>query len=113
MTEAIKYSLTPVARAMADEKLKLLKEVLMPEKNALELAIERADGDVLYALETALAALPEGTVRISKERFEELCDAESELNALHNGGVDNWEWYHESLKNAGLLDDDEEDEDDE
>ena len=113
MTEALKYSLTPVAIAMADEKLKLLKEVIVPEKNALELAIERADGDVLYALETALAALPEGTVRISKERFEELCDAEAELNALHNGGVDNWEWYSESLQNAGLLDDEDEDDEEE
>lgn len=32
--------------------------------------------------------------------------ASFELTCLHNGGVDNWEWYHESLNNGGFFDDD-------
>ena len=32
------------------------------------------------------------------ELLELLSDSEK-LNALNNGGVDNWEWYGESIKN--------------
>ncbi|WQZ00618.1 hypothetical protein [Klebsiella phage vB_KpnP_cmc355D] len=46
-------------------------------------------------------------------RLEFLERQDAELSALEAGGVDNWEWYSESLRDAGLLDDDEEDEDDE
>ncbi len=35
---------------------------------------------------------------ITRKRFAELEDAEAMLNALINGGVDNWEFYDESLK---------------
>lgn len=54
-------------------------------------------------------------VTISQKRYKELLEAEKELSALHAGGVDNWEWYSESLREAGLFDDDDdwdEDEDD-
>lgn len=37
-------------------------------------------------------------VKINKKRLEELERAASKLQALENGGVDNWEWYSESLK---------------
>ena len=36
--------------------------------------------------------------RISKQRLRELERAEAKLMALEAGGVDNWEWYAESLK---------------
>lgn len=39
---------------------------------------------------------------ISEERYKELLDAEKELQALHAGGVDNWEWYGQSLTDAGI-----------
>lgn len=48
------------------------------------------------------------TVTITAERHSELLDAERELDALHAGGVDNWEWYSESLRDAGFFDDDDE-----
>ena len=32
------------------------------------------------------------------------------LDALEAGGVDNWEWYSESLRQAGLIDDGEDEE---
>lgn len=35
------------------------------------------------------------------------------LQALEAGGVDNWEWYSESLREAGLYGDEEEDDEDE
>ena len=34
----------------------------------------------------------------SAQRLKELERAEAKLNALEAGGVDNWEWYGESLK---------------
>lgn len=38
-------------------------------------------------------------VEISQERLDELLESEKILNALYAGGVDNWEWYGESLAN--------------
>lgn len=35
---------------------------------------------------------------LSKQRMDELILAERKLDALEAGGVDNWEWYGESLK---------------
>lgn len=51
-------------------------------------------------------------ITIDQKRYDELLLAERKLDALEAGGVDNWEWYYESLKQAGFYDDDE-DEDDE
>ncbi len=40
----------------------------------------------------------EGTNKsISKKEYEELLDRDRKLTALEHGGVDNWEWYGESL----------------
>lgn len=49
---------------------------------------------------------------ITEERLKNLLVSELELLALHSGGVDNWEWYSESLSNylEDLLCDDFEDE---
>lgn len=46
-----------------------------------------------------------GNRAISEERYSELLDSEKKLNALEAGGVDNWEWYSESLQQAGYWDD--------
>ena len=35
---------------------------------------------------------------IDDKKYNELLDAQKKLIALENGGVDNWEWYSESLK---------------
>ena len=37
------------------------------------------------------------TVTITVEEYTQLLDAQNKLSALENGGVDNWEWYSESL----------------
>lgn len=38
------------------------------------------------------------TKQLSEKRINELLKAERKLNALEAGGVDNWEWYGESLR---------------
>lgn len=43
------------------------------------------------------------TITISTDRYEELIKAEAELEALHEGGVDNWIYYWESLRDAGYF----------
>lgn len=40
----------------------------------------------------------EETVTISKARYESLLDSEAMLLALEDGGVDNWSYYGESLR---------------
>jgi len=45
----------------------------------------------------AEVALAEEKQRIT-DRIAELEEAERILNALYRGGVDNWEWYSESLE---------------
>ncbi len=37
-------------------------------------------------------------VTITKLEYEDLLDAEAKLSALEAGGVDNWEWYGDSLQ---------------
>ena len=37
-------------------------------------------------------------VEISEERLADLERTERKMEALEAGGVDNWEWYGESLK---------------
>jgi len=45
------------------------------------------------------ANMTEETITITTKRFIELLEAERVLNALYAGGVDNWEWYGDSLDN--------------
>lgn len=37
-------------------------------------------------------------VTISKKRFIDLINTERKLRALSAGGVDNWDWYSDSLE---------------
>lgn len=53
------------------------------------------------------------TITINKKAYDSLVADRETLQALYAGGVDNWEWYSESLRDAGLLDDEEEEEDNE
>lgn len=38
-------------------------------------------------------------VKVDYSEYERLLKRDEKLTALENGGVDNWEWYSESLKN--------------
>ena len=48
-------------------------------------------------------------VTLTEERYDYLHKRDAILSALEAGGVDNWEWYYESLKEAGLIDDEDDD----
>lgn len=37
-------------------------------------------------------------VMITQERLDELLDYEAKLCSLYNGGVEDWEWYGDSLQ---------------
>lgn len=39
-----------------------------------------------------------GKVMWPEEKIEELLDRDFKLRCLENGGVDNWDWYGESLE---------------
>ena len=41
----------------------------------------------------------EETITITRKEYDELIHDSKVLNALYAGGVDNWEWYGESLSN--------------
>lgn len=43
----------------------------------------------------------DGMITITKKAYIELRFAEVRLNRLHNGGVDNWDWYDDSLNPEG------------
>ncbi len=38
------------------------------------------------------------SVTISKDKYDKLVKAKEMLRCLEDGGVDNWEWYSDSLK---------------
>lgn len=40
----------------------------------------------------------EEMVSITKKEYSHLLDRAFKLECLENGGVDNWEWYGESMK---------------
>lgn len=40
----------------------------------------------------------EGIVTISKKEYDKLTKDSRKLRALEDGGVNNWEWYSEALK---------------
>ena len=42
------------------------------------------------------------TIEISKLEYFNLLKCELKLSMLDNGGVDNWEWYDESLFGSSL-----------
>ena len=44
-----------------------------------------------------------GGITITKQKYYELLIAEEKLTRLENGGVDNWDWYGESLNPRGEL----------
>jgi hypothetical protein len=51
----------------------------------------------------------EETITITKKEYDELCHAESVLNALYAAGVDNWDGYDMAMD---MKDEDEDEEED-
>ena len=42
--------------------------------------------------------LKNGNYEITREYLEELLESDFKLNALSNGGVNNWEYYEEAME---------------
>ena len=47
--------------------------------------------------------LSDGRVAISPEAYLTLLEASTYYDALHAGGVDNWDWYGDSVDEADLT----------
>lgn len=43
-------------------------------------------------------------IEVPEDVYKQLIKDSEELKALHEGGVDNWEYYYDSLKDAGFMD---------
>lgn len=54
-----------------------------------------------YAKDIALVTNKSDTVTISKDEYFRLLVADAKMDLLEAGGVDNWEWYGESLNPDG------------
>lgn len=48
---------------------------------------------------------PSDMVTISKAEYESLLDDQKWRECLESGGVDNWTYYHDSLKDGGYFSD--------
>lgn len=46
--------------------------------------------------------LKNGNYEITKEYLEELLESDFKLNALINGGVNNWEFYDEAMEDFNI-----------
>jgi hypothetical protein len=92
--------------------LKLKAESLQAEIKALELSREAElklrdtakDGvkKLSDQYSKLLVQIGYGNTKISMHEYNELEKRDAILRALEAGGVDNWDWYDESLKNANL-----------
>ena len=47
--------------------------------------------------------LRNGNYEITREYLEELLESDFKLNALINGGVDNWDYFDEVVENFNLM----------
>ena len=97
--------------------MKQQKEALKSELDGLELSVNAAR-NIRNTAELGIKKLSEQHGKmvveiqsysiknqtISKREHDELIKRDAVLSALEKGGVDNWEWYEDSLKNAGLMD---------
>lgn len=45
-------------------------------------------------------------VTITKSEYNSLLQQAKRLAALEAGGVDNWQWYYDSLRDGGCFDED-------
>jgi len=63
---------------------------------ALQADCEGFDSPTFHSL--LFCIMEEEMVTISKKKYESLLEDSRVLDALHAGGVDNWEWYSESIQ---------------
>lgn len=85
------------------EKNSLEKQIeALSKSRELEIeGIEAIKGD-LYAMLVDIERYGSVNQRISRGEYEQLLARDKKLAALEAGGVDNWEWYEESLSKANI-----------
>lgn len=74
------------------ENRKALAEISDKEYEALRKKIRDLNNEYQVLVENG-----DKTIKISYKDYEELLDRDRLLAALESGGVDNWEWYGESI----------------
>lgn len=94
------------------KSLKLKSDSLLSEISSHELSCESALS-IRNTAKSGIEKLQEqynkilvhigyGNKKISISEYDELVKRDERLTALERGGVDNWEWYEESLNKANL-----------
>jgi hypothetical protein len=79
------------------EKLKFVEAILDRLQEYSVSNPEHDTDDMLSKARKELEKLNKNYVLIENTEHIELLDNQRTLYALHRGGVDNWEWYDESL----------------
>lgn len=105
------YDLKRELRELEDDRehLVTLNENLIKDVNDLHKEKQSLNEEVVNLLQEKESAgkviLDDNyTVNISIDQLKWLYKASHILTALENGGVDNWEWYGESVNNYGDID---------
>lgn len=91
-------------KTLSDNESKIRQsESVVENRNSLKVhAINEYDKlkEDIKSLESQKKLIIVGSeVKIDYSEYENLLKRNQKLTALENGGVDNWEWYSESLKN--------------
>ena len=79
-------------------------KVLEQRKESLMLLIDGYDSKsegLQKTLDAMLVNISGGSDSISRYELQKLRSRDDTLSALEAGGVDNWEWYSESIENSG------------
>lgn len=84
------------------EEIRKIDAIVENRKSLTEIVIkdyEKLEADIKAMESQKKLIIVDSEVKISYADYQELLDRNEKLTALENGGVDNWEWYSESLKN--------------
>lgn len=84
------------------EEIRKMDAIVENRKALTEIVIKDYDklkADIKSMESQKKLIIVDSEVKINYSDYEELLDRNEKLTALENGGVDNWEWYSESLKN--------------
>lgn len=83
------------------EFLEAKKEELLKAKEVYETSFSKIQSKY-QSMIVEIDKYSSRNMQITRKEYDSLLASEKKLDALESGGVDNWQWYDESLKNAGL-----------
>ena len=73
-------------------------------KNTTNMKMKKGLTTIAKNLREIAEKLENGNYEITREYLEELLESDFKLNALINGGVDNWEYFDEVVENFNFDD---------